>query len=389
VVNREKATIAVVGAGISGLTCTLALQRAGFRVDLYEAAASLQEVGAGITLAPNAMRGLDYLEVGERITRAGSEPSSQRVSHWQHGGTLLEFNRADTRAQYGAAYVYIHRADLQEILVDAVRAAGATLHLGKRLSAVTPGDPTATLVFDDGSEYGADLVIGADGLKSQVRPLFQPLPAHFTGHIAFRALAEASPAIQPLIDQSGMHIGPGKMVVRYPLRHGSRLNLVFFARQDGWTEDGWSIAAQPSELEALFGDWCEDVQKLLGAIAPGSLHKWAINAHSALDYWSLEGQVVLVGDAAHAMTPFMGQGAAMGIEDAVVLARAIADSVDFDSALQRYEAARLARTRMVQEESNLNADRLQGAESDLYGLGNLRNEETLGLFAYDCVTASV
>jgi salicylate hydroxylase len=387
--KKENASIAVVGAGISGLTCTLALQRAGFQVDLFEAAASLQEVGAGITLAPNAMRGLDYLEVGEQVTSTGTEPSTQRIAHWQHGGSLLEVNRADTRAEYGAAYVYIHRADLQEILVDAVRAAGAELHLGKRLSAVTPDNAKATLRFDDGSESAADLVIGADGLKSRVRPLFRPSPAHFTGHIAFRALAPASAAIQPLIDQPGMHIGPGKMVVRYPLRQGSLLNLVFFARQDGWTEDGWSIAAQPSELQALFGDWCQDVQQLLTAISPGSLHKWAINAHSPLDYWSLHGQVVLIGDAAHAMTPFLGQGAAMGIEDAVVLARAIADSADFDSALKRYEAARLARTRMVQEESNLNADRLQGAEAELYGLGNLRNEETLGLFAYDCVTARV
>ena len=382
----DDSSVTVVGAGIAGLTAALALRRQGRDVDLFEAAPEFGEVGAGITLAPNAMHGLAHVGVEEAIVSAGIEPGKQWVSHWRHGETIMAFERGSTREQYGAPYVYIHRADLQRILSSAARDSGVRVHLGKRLRALDTEADSVRLHFDDGSEARSALVIGADGLKSVVRQLFQPAPATFTGHIAFRALAPAAPNIQRLIDQPGIHIGPGKMVVRYPLRKGALLNLVFFARQAGWTEDGWSIPAEPHELRALFGDWCEDIGLLIGALQPSTLHKWAINAHAPLGSWSRDGRITLIGDAAHAMTPFLGQGAAMGIEDAVVLARALELEARQEQALARYEAARMERAHMVQRESNLNADRLQGEEAELYGIGNLRNEETLGLFAYNCAT---
>lgn len=379
-------SIAVIGAGIAGLTAALALRKHGADVDLYEAAPELGELGAGITLAPNAMHGLAYVGVEDAIVRAGIEPSKQWVSHWQDGRVLNEVVRAGTREEYGAPYVYIHRADLQQILLAAARDAGVRVHVGSRLEALSSDENAARLTFADGSTASAGLVVGADGLKSVVRRLFRPLPAQFTGHIAFRALAPATAAIQHLVDNPGVFIGPKKMVVRYPLREAALLNLVFFAREDGWTEDGWSIPADPSELHGLFGGWSDDIGLLIDAIQPGTLHKWAINAHAPLDSWSCDGRIVLIGDAAHAMTPFLGQGAAMGIEDAVVLARALAGSEPQEAALACYEAARMERAHFVQRESNLNADRLQGEETELYGLGKLRNEETLGLFRYNCAT---
>ncbi|MFT7286142.1 MAG: salicylate hydroxylase [Halieaceae bacterium] len=382
--ERGDGPIAVVGAGIAGLTLALALRKKGFEVDLYEAVAELRKVGAGITLAPNAMHGMQFVGVADAIADAGVEPVKQHVSHWQHGDTLNEFVRADSRERYGAAYVYIHRADLQDILFSAAHAAGVRVHLDKRLVAIDSESAEPRLEFADGSSATAGLVVGADGLKSVVRQLFRPTPAQFTGHIAFRALAPRVESIRHLIDNPGIHIGPMKMVVRYPLRKGELLNLVFFAREDGWTEDGWSITAKPEELRRLYGDWCEDIGLLIEAIQPGTLHKWAINAHSPLDSWSRNGRVILVGDAAHAMTPFLGQGAAMGIEDAVVLARALGSAPDQEQALALYQSARLERTHLVQRESNLNADRIQGGEAELYGLGKLTSEETLGLFDYDC-----
>jgi salicylate hydroxylase len=381
--------IALVGGGIAGLTAAIALVKSGQQVSLYEAAPAWGEVGAGITLAPNAMRGLDYIGVGEAIVASGIEPTTQKIGHWQSGETLLAVDRSKTREQYSSAYVYIHRADLHQILVAEAQQAGVKIHLAKALSRVDYAGEKTVLHFADSHSAKAGLIIGSDGLKSQVRQLFDPVAPHFTGHIAFRALAPATPEIQHLISQPGMHIGPGKMVVRYPLRKGKLLNLVFFARQEGWTEDGWSIPADLQELKALYGDWCDDIQTLINAIKPGTLFKWAINAHSPLTHWSLSDKVTLIGDAAHAMTPFLGQGAATGIEDAVMLARVLEDADQVETALQRYEAARYERTTFIQTESNENADRLQGKEAELYGLGNLRNEEILGLFNYDCVVEPV
>lgn len=386
----QNLTIAVAGAGIAGLTAVIALAKAGHNVHLFEAAPAWGEVGAGITLAPNAMRGLDSIGVGDEIVATGVEPATQLISHWQTGETLLTVDRSKTLQQYNAAYVYIHRADLHKILVDAAEKSGVTIHLNKILKTVDTHSEKPQIQFTDGETFEADLVIGADGLKSNTRALFKTQAPHFTGHIAYRALAPVTPAIQALIDQPGMHIGPGKMVVRYPLRKGDILNLVFFTRQEGWEEDGWSIPADISELKHQFEGWCPDIQTLLNEIKPGTVFKWAINAHKPLqDGWSKDAKVTLIGDAAHAMTPFLGQGAATGIEDAVMLTRAITDSDTLNDALARYEAARYERTSFIQQESNDNADRLQGEESEMYGLGNLRNEETLGLFNYDCVTEPV
>lgn len=382
--------VAVVGAGISGLTVALALAKSGQSVRVYEATPKLGDIGAGITLSPNAMRGLDYVGVGARVVATGQEPSTQIISHWQHGGKVLTVNRNDTLQTYGSAYVYIHRADLHEILLEEAKQCGVSIHLGKQLSDIEYAQSRPTMSFADGSQATAELVVAADGLKSQARNLFNPEPPYFTGHIAYRALAPASPEIQALIDQPGMHIGPGKMVVRYPLRKNTLLNLVFFARQDGWTEDGWSIPASIDELFELYDGWCTDVRRLIKAVNSKTVFKWAINAHRPLKSgWSLENKVALIGDSAHAMTPFLGQGAATAIEDAIMFSRAFEAYETTGEALKRFFDSRFERTKFIQHESNENADRLQGDGAELYGLDSLINEETLGLFAYDCTMESI
>lgn len=377
--------ITVVGGGIGGMTAATALAQAGFPVTLLEAAPVFGEIGAGVTLSPNAMKGLDHIGVCETVAAAGVEPSRQRVQHWQDGRTLVTMERTGQREKYGAPYVYIHRADLHRILVEAARAAGVDLQTNAA-AARTEG---TSVILHDGRRIEGDVLVGADGLKSVVRQRFEAVQAHFTGHVAWRALAPVEGALADLASFPGIHIGPGRMITRYPVRGGSLLNMVFFARQPGWTEDGWSLPATPEDLAATYEGWCEDAQAMIRAAATGPIFKWAINARKPLSDWNLEGRITLLGDAAHAMTPFLGHGAACAIEDAVVLSRALAESDTPEAGLNRYVAARHDRTTFIQAESNANADRMQGQDSDLFGLGTMRDEESLGLFDYDCRTVAI
>ncbi|MQP66553.1 NAD(P)-binding protein [Niveispirillum sp. SYP-B3756] len=381
----NKARITIVGGGIGGMTAAIALQQQGFTVTLAEAAPAFGEVGAGVTLSPNAMKGFIHVGLCEQIAAAGVEPRRQRIQHWQDGRLLRPMERADMRAKHGAPYVYIHRADLHAILVDAAARAGVTLLTDAAAVAVEG----STVVLHDGRRLEADLLVGADGLKSVVRRVFEPAVAHFTGHVAWRALAPVDDSLADLAQWPGMHIGPGRMVVRYPVRQSKILNMVFFARQEGWVQDGWTIAASRADLETTFAGWAPEVQAMIAAVPEDKLYKWAINARKPLSSWIVDDKVTLLGDAAHAMTPFMGQGAACAIEDAIVLTRALAASGSIAEGLKRYVAARHERATFIQLESNANADRMQSADTELFGLSALRNEDTLGLLDYDCRTIPV
>lgn len=377
--------IVIIGGGIGGLTAAIALRHQGFAVTLLEAAPAFAEIGAGVTLSPNAMRGFDYIGLGETIAIAGVEPSRQRIQHWQDGRVLHAIDRSSTREKYGASYVYVHRADLHAILVAAAKDTGCVLHTDAAVVAVDGNGAH----LQDHSVVTGDVIVGADGLKSVTRQLFEPVPAHFTGHVAWRGLAPVEGPLVDLTTWPGVHIGPGRMVTRYPVRDGTLLNLVFFARQEGWTDDGWSIPATRADLAATFDGWCDEVQTMIAAAPEASLFKWAINARTPLNDWVIDDRIVLMGDAAHAMTPFLGQGAACAIEDAIVLSRALGAAASTAEGLGRYVAARKDRTSWVQSESNANADRMQGDDSELFGLSKLVNEETLGLFDYDCRTVPV
>jgi salicylate hydroxylase len=377
--------IIIVGGGIGGMTAAAALAQAGFPVKLLEAAPAFGDIGAGVTLSPNAMKGFDHIGVCEDVAAAGVEPTRQRIQHWQDSRTLVPMERASARAKYGAPYVTIHRADLHAILVRAAQDAGADLQTN---AAVTRIEGT-TAALQSGRLVEGDVVVGADGLKSVVRQMFELVPAHFTGHVAWRALAPVDASLAELTDWPGVHIGPGRMITRYPVRGGKLLNMVFFARQEGWSDDGWAIPASPDDLAATYAGWCDDVQAMIAAASKGPLFKWAINARGPLADWSRNGNVALLGDAAHAMTPFLGHGAACAIEDAIVLSRALAASGTVADGLRRYVTARHDRATFIQSESNANADRMQGADSEMFGLGKMRDEESLGLFDYDCRTVAV
>ena len=379
--------IVIAGGGIGGLTAAIVLARSGHYVEVLEQAQALAAtVGAGVTLAPNAMTVYRRLGLEDALCSLGVEPSRQRVQHWQDGRTLMSLERGDQmRELYGAPYLYVHRGDLHAILIKALEDTGrATFRLGATVIGADARTTTAAAHLKSGERVEGDIVIAADGVKSPVRKLFEPAEPDFTGHVVWRGLTPAvGPVLTELSDFPGVHIGPGRMAVRYPVSRGKQLNLVFFSRQEGWAEEGWAIHGHRSELKTAFGGWAPEVQVMIDAIDETQLFKWGVFARKPLKTWVHGGRIALLGDAAHAMTPFLGQGASAAIEDAMVLGRCIDAGASSVDALGRYERVRIERCTFIQAESNANADRMQGDEAHLFGLTQLRNEETLGLFSYD------
>ena len=377
--------ILVVGGGIAGMTAATALAQQGFPVTLLESAPEFGEIGAGLTLTPNAMHGLDFIGICEEAAAVGVEPGKQRFQHWQDGRTLVAIDRAGQREKYGAPYITVHRADVHDVMTAAARRSGVEMIAG---AAVVSSEGTSVTTAD-GRTFSGDVLVGADGVKSVIRERFESLTPNFSGHVAWRSLVPVTPELQELSDFPGIIIGPGAMIARYNVRSSKIMNLAFFSRQDGWNEEGWTTPADPAEIRGVYADWCEDAQLLIDAACRQPLFKWAINTRQPLSTWVLEGNVTLIGDAAHAMTPFLGQGAVTGIEDAIVLARALAASASIAKGLTRYEKARYERATFIQQESNANAERMQGQNTDLFGMEGLKDEESLGLFTYDPRTVEV
>ena len=389
--DRE-ARIAVVGAGICGMTTALALARCGFkRISVFERSAALGEVGAGLTLSPNATRALIGLGLGEDLQRDCDEPHTGLTRHWRSAAILTRSERgAAIRARYGAPYFQIHRADLLEILVRAVaRQPAIELQTAHALVGLDPRGDATELAFANGERATADVVLGCDGLKSAVcHALFGVTPAEFSGYVAWRGLVPQSVLARPLEPPAQLFIGIERMFMRYHVRHGSLVNVVAVARSDGWTDEGWMIPSTIEELRAQYAGWHEDILDTIRHLPPAQCFKWAIHVREALPRWQ-QGNVVVAGDAAHPMVPFMGMGAALGIEDGVVLARALAAHGEVGAALVAFERARHERASFVQRESARRGLRLMSHDPDSFGRTQEVSEDTLGLFAYDAHTVAV
>lgn len=375
----------VVGAGIGGLTCAIALAQSGMDVTVLEQAPVLGEIGAGITITPNADRVFTHLGMASALSPFSVIPERQLTQHWQTGDVIRDVERgASTAAQYGAGYYYIHRADLHGALVDALEAAspGAL----KLSSGVTHVDPAGVAQTQDGARYEADVIIGADGVKSRVRDsLFEMEAPRFTGQVAWRGLVSTSCVPKGArMAQSGIHIGPKKLFMRYPVRDGTLTNYAAFVELYGWQEESWTIPSSRAELLEHFGEADPAVQALIQATPDDQLFKWALFVRPPLESW-INGKVTLLGDAAHAMLPFMGQGAATAIEDGMVLARALRD-FGAEEGLVRYDGARRERTNAIQENARLLGLQFQGTDPKDFNSGGIKNEEQLGLFNYNAIT---
>ncbi|WP_327665227.1 FAD-dependent monooxygenase [Streptomyces sp. NBC_00498] len=356
--NKQQAgpRIAIVGGGIGGMAAAAFLHRAGLDVTVHEQAAALTEVGAGLVLAPNAVRPLRALGVAESaLRRAVPLDWGWEFRRWEDG-TVLSAERLDGVCErlYGERTYTAHRAHLLDALRSAVP--DGAVRLGARCTSVEPRADGVRLTFADGTRADADLVIGADGMHSLVREtVAEPERPRFSGLCAFRTVVPAASAPEFALRRAQtLWLGPGRHFVHYPISAGAGVNVVAFAPATDDTEESWSATATVEEFHAEFADWDDRVTTLIkSGSVPG---RWALYDRPPLPSWT-RGRMTLLGDAAHAMFPFYGQGAAQALEDAAVLARCLATDPDApDRALARYESERLPRTTRLQQASHARAD---------------------------------
>lgn len=387
----DRASVVIVGAGIGGLAAALALQRGGFQVRVYEQAAAPGELGAGLSISPNGALGLKSLGVFAEFHSLAHAAECQVVRHYQTGRVLAEVPRGARLAQqYGEGYYAIHRADLHGLLLRAVLANDpASIVAGARFVSLEQDGAGVTASFENGLSARGDVLIGADGVRSPVRSqLFGSEEVRFTGFVAWRGLVPIERVPPEALDPPGqLFIGPQHLINRYPVRGWKLLNFVAFAEKEGWEEEGWSIPADRRELAEEFRGWHPHVTRLIEQVPPESLFKWALCARSPLMRW-VAGRAALLGDAAHPILPYLGQGAVLAIEDAVVLGRTFRAAPNVEEALARYEAARVGRARFVVERSRAQAAKFQSADPDSFH-HDVPVDEGLGLFDYDPSTVPV
>ncbi len=349
--------IVLAGAGIGGLTAALALSDAGFRVTLLERNAKLSELGAGIQVSPNAYRILDRLGVIGRLGRDCVQPQEIRLKSVRSGSIVGRVPLGDVALKrYGAPYCVIHRGDLHRALLAAVTARSEIdIHLDATIADAVSDDDGISVEFqteDGASTIRGDALIGCDGVWSTVRRRLLRLPsAQYSGRIAYRALIPATDVRPEDRVSTAVWMGPRAHLVHYPIRGGEALNLVAVV-EDDWHDEEWSAPGDPDQLLPHFADWPEVASALLRK--PERWLKWALCDVGPGTIWT-EGRISLLGDAAHAMLPFMAQGGAMAIEDAVVLAKALEQEPDTPAALLAYERDRKDRVERVMRTARDNA----------------------------------
>ena len=345
----DSQVIGIVGGGIGGLAAAIALRKLGRTAVVFEQAPRFARVGADINLTPNAVRALDGLGVGAALRETAARPTHRISRTWDTGAetSRLEMSEAAER-RYGSPQLTMHRADLMTALEGALPS--DAVQLGRRVSALRPDGDRIAVEFADGDAAEVDLLVGADGIHSVVRAaMFGADQPEFTGVVAYRAVVPADRLDLPNLDAFTKWWGPNPatQIVTFPLNRGRDVFVFATTPQDSWREESWTAPGDVVELRAAYRDFHPEARALLDAC--DEVLKSALYVRDPLPRWSA-GRMTLLGDACHPMMPFMAQGAGMAIEDAVVLARALAsvDPADAESALASYEAARLSRTSKVQ-----------------------------------------
>jgi 6-hydroxynicotinate 3-monooxygenase len=347
-------SIAIIGAGMGGLASAAALRRVGIEATVYEQAAQFSRLGAGIQIGCNAMKVLREIGLESKLRQQSFYPRSWNNKDWRTGEVKFDmvFGEAAER-KFGAPYLLAHRGDLHAALASAV--SDECVKLGHRLVGLDETNDGVRLTFADGTKAIADAVVGADGVHSAVKDiLFGASSLNFTGRIAYRTTFPAALLNGHTIDDCTKWWGEDRHIVIYYVKPDrSEVYFVTSQPEPDFRIESWSAKGDVKELRSAFEGFDRQVENVLAACP--DVHKWALVDRDSLDRWT-DGNVTLLGDACHPMTPYMAQGAAMAMEDAAVLSRCL-DGLDRDGvpdALRRFEASRKDRTTRVQQTSRTN-----------------------------------
>ena len=383
--------VIITGAGIGGLVSALCLDAKGHKVEIYEKAETLSELGAGVQLSPNATRVLNYLDLFEDLEPYIFEPKSFQFLNYRSGKVITERKLGEAiKNDFNSPNYDIHRADLQRVLLNKIKARNIDIRTKMKVTNVG-NNKNSAFIEADGKEIEADLIIGADGIHSKVSDsLFGKKEISFTGNVAWRMLIPVELLPENLIlPNTSVWLGPNKHFVTYHVSGGKNLNCVCLVEQEGWLSESWSEKGDIEDLKRAFKGWNKTIETLLDYADPNTLFKWALHDRLPMKKWS-KGRIVILGDAAHPMLPFLAQGAAMAIEDGAVLANCIDNFEEVGEAISHFEKIRKPRTSYVQSAARRNAKvlHLSGLAAILRNLvmGYVGNKIFNKLYSYDALS---
>lgn len=349
-----------MGGGLGGTTAGILLQQAGYNVSVYEQAPELQRIGAGIHLHANLMRVMRAIGVDRKMFDIGISPRNWYSREWDTGRILFAPSMQEWEKEYGIAHLVMHRGDMQAVLTDALRP--GTMKFGKRLVGLEETRSDMKLVFEDGAQAEADIVIGADGVNSKIREiLLGPEDPTYSGFVAYRAIFPtarlgryrvAADTTKWWSDERHWAKEDRHFIVYYLTKARDEIYFVTGSPDPNWQGGVSPVPCEMDEIKACYAGFHEEVQRVIDACPRAS--KWPLLEREPLPLWS-RGRIVMLGDACHPMKPHMGQGAGMAIEDAAMLVRCLKLMKDDPArAFELYRENRIARTSKVQRVSHDN-----------------------------------